>query len=548
MRLLRFLFQISPKIVLSATLVGLVAGTTTTGLIMTINGALRDQPLQPQRLAGRFVALAVVMILSNLASRFLLIYLAQDAVYSLRMSLCKQILWAQLRQIEELGGSTLMVALTDDVLTISNALLGLPALCVGLAIICTCILYLGYLSLIMMLIVLGFMGAGLAGYQLISNKALKYLRIAREEQSSLFRNYRALVEGSKELQLHRDRREEFWSSKLEASAKITRRASLAGLAGYGAAETYGQLLFFVFMGIIIFAVPSFHRVSVPVLTSYVITMLYMMTPLQATLNILPILGRAQIAMRQIEKLNVRLDSAARENGQAAETTKSQEYCLELRGVTRCYTTETDDRTFVLGPLGLTFSSGEIVFVIGGNGSGKTTLAKVITGLYPPESGEIWLNGSRVTNSLADCYRKHFSAVFSEFFLFDSLLGLDWRDAEARLLHYLEKFQLQHKISVRDGIFSTIDLSRGQKKRLALLVAYLEDRPFYVFDEWASDQDPSFKRIFYEDLLLDLKARGKAVIVITHDDRYFDIPDRIIRLDNGEVRETISLRPLEAKEA
>ena len=67
----------------------------------------------------------------------------------------------------------------------------------------------------------------------------------------------------------------------------------------------------------------------------------------------------------------------------------------------------------------------------------------------------------------------------------------------------------------------------------LLTAYLEDRAVYVFDEWASDQDPIFKELFYLHILKRLKERQKAVVVVSHDDRYFSAADRIVRLDSGK---------------
>jgi putative pyoverdin transport system ATP-binding/permease protein len=190
--------------------------------------------------------------------------------------------------------------------------------------------------------------------------------------------------------------------------------------------------------------------------------------------------------------------------------------------------------FALGPVDLAFSPGELVFLIGGNGSGKTTLAKVIVGLYAPENGHILLDGVEVDEARRDRYRQLFSVVFSDFYLFDSLLGIRLERLDQAAQALLEALQLSHKVTIDQGVFSTLDLSQGQRKRLALLVAYLEDRPFYLFDEWAADQDPLFKDVFYRRLLPALKAKGKTVVVITHDDRYFHLADRLIKLESGQV--------------
>jgi putative ATP-binding cassette transporter len=199
-----------------------------------------------------------------------------------------------------------------------------------------------------------------------------------------------------------------------------------------------------------------------------------------------------------------------------------------------YHREKEDETFLLGPIDLTLRPGELVYLVGGNGSGKSTLAKVITGLYPPAGGEIRLNGTLIGDQNRDDYRQCFSTVFSDYFLFDRIFSRGGPQADRRIQSYLERLHLDHKVSIKDGVFSTTQLSQGQRKRLALLSAYMEDRPFYLFDEWASDQDPLFKEVFYTQLLPDLRSLNRAVLVITHDDRYFGHADRLVKLDYGRI--------------
>jgi len=182
------------------------------------------------------------------------------------------------------------------------------------------------------------------------------------------------------------------------------------------------------------------------------------------------------------------------------------------------------------------------FVIGGNGSGKTSFAKLLLGLYAPEEGAIRLNGQDITDEVRDSYRQLFSSVHADFYLFETLFGLESAELDTAAREYLERLHLSDKLQVKDNVLSTTELSQGQRKRLALLTAYLEDRPIYVFDEWAADQDPLFKEVFYHQLLPDLKARGKTVIVISHDDRFYHVGDRVIKLENGQIVSDTSCNP------
>jgi putative ATP-binding cassette transporter len=207
--------------------------------------------------------------------------------------------------------------------------------------------------------------------------------------------------------------------------------------------------------------------------------------------------------------------------------------LSLVDVTHRYRRDDDDGVFVLGPLSVELRPAETLFLIGGNGSGKTTLAKLLVGLYEPETGHVLLNGQVIVGAGLDDYRERFSAIFSDFHLFHNLLVTDERVIETSR-ELLSKLGLGHRVSLENACFSTTELSRGQQKRLALVTLLLEDRPVCVFDEWAADQDPAFKHRFYCEILPELKAQGKSVVVITHDERYFHVADRCIELEAGQI--------------
>lgn len=532
MELIRFIIRYSRKTAIFAILAGLIVGACNTAFLAVINSAMRD----PAKARGTyliwvFVSLCLVLPIMRFFSEYLLLRLGQDALFEMRNQLSRQILASPLRRLEELGAPRLLASLTDDVPVIANALLQIPILCINLAVVACSLIYLGWLSLPVLLGVLAFMGVGIACYLFPVLRADVYLNRAREHMDVLFRHFRALTDGTKELKLHDTRRAAFISN-LNSTASNFRKETVTGYSIYLGAASWGQTMGFVVVGLLVFALPAFYGTSMQVLTGYVIVILFILTPLQLVLNMVSGFTRANIAIAKLDQLGLTLQSFKEE----PETPKEQNHFqgrLELIGVTHGYRRENEDSTFTLGPIDLSFHKGELVFLVGGNGSGKTTLAKLLVGLYAPEAGEIRVNGMSITDDNRNAYRQQFSVVFSDFYLFESLLGIE-EHVDQRAQSYLQLLQLADKVGVKDSVLTTTQLSQGQRKRLALLTAYLEDREFYVFDEWAADQDPLFKEIFYLQLLPELKARGKTILVISHDDRYYHVADRIIKLDYGQI--------------
>lgn len=535
MKLMSVLLSYSRRIVILAIIAGIVSGVCNAALLAIIHKALTSGREAGPNLLRAFIALWLVLPASRIASQVTLSHLVQTAIYDLRMHLSRQILGAPVRQLEEIGPHRLLATLNDDVTAVSNALVSIPTLCMQSTVLLASLIYLGWLSWPVLIGVVVFMSVAMFMFQMAVGKAGRYLRLAREDHDSLFRHFRALIEGNKELKIHRNRRHSFMERVLEATARSYRRHNVIGSGIQTAAAGMGTILFFLLIGLLVFAVPVYTNTSASVLTGYTLLLLFMMTPIEVISMTMPTIFRAQIALQKVESMGLSLaaKTTEKEATQASEELPAWK-TLELRGVAHSYYREAENSHFTLGPIDLTFMPGELVFITGGNGSGKTTLAKVLIGLYAPEEGELLINGEPVTDENRDWYRQHFTVVFSDFFLFDSLLGLEAPKLDAKAREYLVKLQLNHKLEVKEGVLSTTQLSQGQRKRLALLTAYLEDRSIYLFDEWAADQDPTFKQIFYQSLLPELKAKGKTVIVISHDDRYYEVADRVIKLEDGKL--------------
>jgi putative ATP-binding cassette transporter len=534
MNLFKFIWRTCRGMMLITTVTALLSGACNMGLIALVSAALVTDR-QPKALMWGFIALGAGKIITTFISQALLASFAQGAVANLRRELIRKILTVPLRRLEELGTPRLLVALTDDVFNITQALLAIPMVFVNLAMLLGGAAYLGWLSWKILVGACVLILLGAVVYRLMVSSAFHCLNRAREEEDRLFSYFRALTEGIKELKLHRNRRGSFLTQNVQTATEAFQRHNVGAEVRFVAAQNWSHFLFFALIGLILFLLPAISHVSPKTLTGYVITTLYLMGPLAGVMSSLSLFGRANVALEKVRELGLSLAQGAIEecpiDRSEAEITFEN---LELVNVMHTYRHEKDDSHFSLGPINLRFRPGELVFLVGGNGSGKSTLAKIITGLYVPEKGEIRLDGKPVTDKNRDDYRQLFSAVFSDFYLFDNLLGIHTRNVDAMAKMYLDQLHLSHKVKVKDGVLSTTAVSQGQRKRLALLTAYLEDRAFYLFDEWAADQDPLFKDVFYTQLLPELKARGKTVLVISHDDKYFDVADRVIKLDYGKL--------------
>lgn len=535
MNLIRYLLRTARGVTIVTALTALLSGACNAGLIALVNVALTNDNASTATLVWSFVALGLGKLATNFVSQFALVRYSQKAVAELRRDLIRRILAVPLRQLEEIGTPRILVALTEDIMHIAQALLGIPNFAANLAILLGGAVYLGWLSWQVLLVLCSLILLGALGYRLLINSGFSYLQRAREEEDKLFSHFRALTEGVKELKLHRSRRGMFLAKSVQATTEALERNNIAAELRFVISHAWNHLLYYALIGLILFALPTLQHITTQALTGYVVTTLYLMGPLAGVLGSLSVFSRADVSLCKIERLGLSLAQRSHEEFSFSAPEREMPFeRLELRGVTHSYHHEKDDSHFVLGPIHLAFEPGELVLLVGGNGSGKSTLAKIITGLYPPETGEVRLNGQPITDRNRDDYRQIFSAVFSDFFVFESLLGLERVQLDTQAQDYLVQLHLDHKVKVRNGTLSTTALSHGQRKRLALLTAYLEERPFYLFDEWASDQDPQFKEIFYTQLLPELKARGKAVLVITHDDKYFHAADRVIKLDYGKV--------------
>jgi putative ATP-binding cassette transporter len=280
---------------------------------------------------------------------------------------------------------------------------------------------------------------------------------------------------------------------------------------------------------VVFTGNAWFGVNLVTLMQFVIVVLYLMNPLNYVIVASQDIAQGLASARKVSALGV-LDPPAATGG----AVPAQWHTISARDLCFRYNSA-DQHGFRLGPIDFDARRGEVVFVVGGNGSGKSTLALLLTGLLRPESGHLELDGEPVPDEAIPAYQQLFGSVFADFYLFGHVVDRTGTPAPDGLVNsLLKKMDLQDKVQSTDGLLSTLDLSQGQRKRLALVQSYVDDAEIFLFDEWAADQDSEFKEYFYRELLAELRRKGKTVIAITHDEKYFDCADRLIKLEQGRV--------------
>ena len=514
---------------------GLISGFCSAGLIAVINSALHNTTIgRPLLVFGFFLCLFGKIGMNALSQRLLLGF-GQETVLNLCQTLSRKIAAAPYSRLEKIGPARILTALTDDVLTLTSAIQAIPTMSINVAVVVGCSLYLAWLSwqAFIGMVVIGLLGALI--YNFLHVRAFKAIFRAREERDVLRGHFRDLIEGIKELKMHKLRLEAFLLERILPTSKNFRKYNLTAGKQFILVDSWSQCLFYGIIGLVLFASPLFHRLSAEALTGFVFASLYVMSPILGIIGTVPTFYRGGISLNKIEEIGVSIGSEGDHSACRLTSSSVKARVLTMDSVEYTYSAENgQERTFHLGPIDLVLHPGEIVFLVGGNGSGKSTMVKVLSGLYVPSSGNIFLDEESIGEETREWYQQHFSVVFSDFYLFNEFLGLVQPNIDELAASYSKVLALDGKVSISNGKLSTTALSLGQRKRLALMTALLEDRPFYVFDEWAADQDPSYKETFYRQLLPGLKARGKAVLVVTHDDRYFDQGDRVIKLEEGRM--------------
>lgn len=468
----------------------------------------------------------------------------EAVIHRLRTRLIDDVRRSELPAIERIGRSRIVATITRDTAVLTQAS---NTLCYSIqapVLLAFVAIYIAYLSLPAFALSVAIVSLAGAIFHFRSRRLTVERSKAAEEERRLFDRLGDFIDGFKEVRLHSTRSDDLFAdaaavSSAAADSKIRTQA-----------ETFRQIVsaqsyMYVLLGTVVFVAPvlsaSFGGNSITETTT---ALLFVIGAFFSMVQSIPVLLNANAAADRLHQLETDLQATVLPYDEHLKELKHFG-TIEMRDVVFSYVDRFSDTPFRIGPIDFTLRSGDLVFITGGNGSGKSTFLRVLAGLYPPDSGEIVVDGLRVDDRTRDAYRGLMSAIFYDYHLFHRLYGIAEPDP-AEMQRLLQQFRLENKTGLSHGEFRTIELSSGQGRRLALIVSLLEKRPILLLDEWTAEQDPEFRRKFYEELVPELNRAGITLVAVTHDERYLDelkISAHRIRMEEGRI---VEQRPTEVQ--
>ena len=463
-------------------------------------------------------------------------------IHKLRLRIMDLIRRSELLEMEKIGRARIVAAVTSDTAVLTQASNMLCFTVQGAVLIFFVGLYVAYLSLTAFLLTVVIVSGAATIFHQKNRRLSEQKSESAAWERHLFDRLTDFLDGFKEVRLNSARSDDLFADALEVSK------TAANIKIRTQAETFkmivtSQISMYILLGAVVFVAPnlssSLGGTSIAKTTT---ALLFVVGACFGLVQSIPILLNANAAANRIDRLEQALRATLVPRERQAIAAPQRFDRIEMHNIVFRYVDRFSDTVFKIGPIDFTLHSNELVFITGGNGSGKSTFLRVLSGLYPPDSGEVLLDGRPVTNANRDEYRELISGIFFDYHLFKRLYGIPDADP-TDVNRLLTQFRLADKTALTDGEFRTLDLSGGQRRRLALIVSLLEKRPIMLLDEWTAEQDPEFRRKFYDELLPEMLRAGATIVVITHDDRYLDelrLPARRIRMDEGRIVEQRSM--------
>lgn len=459
----------------------------------------------------------------------------EELIDRLRMQLIGRLRHADLWKLEHFGQSRLFESITQNCKTISSNSQYL-ALSMRSAILVIAILfYIASISIICFLLLTVMLALTSTVYYRFNKSLEERQNQLADNEAKLFECVSDLFDGFKEQRLCSARSLAISEAFCKESSDTVESRSQVHLQSWQL-FVFGETTFNLMLGLVLFIVPIYIPSVSAELVKISAAILFMITPAFGLMQSLAIMRSAESAAGRMMSLEDELASLEEQGSRMAPEHVSPDFAeIRMEGIEFAFPVPAGEKPFSVGPLNVTIRRGEVIFITGGNGAGKSTFIKLLTGLYQPERGQLMIDNHHVSVSRLKSYRSLIAPVFSDFHLFDRFYGLDeFNEITAR--EFLDWMEMTHVTDITADQFTRTDLSTGQRKRLALVASLLEGKPILVLDEWAADQDSHFRLKFYREILPELRRRGLTIIAVTHDDRYFDVADRRLHLEEGRLTE------------
>jgi putative ATP-binding cassette transporter len=513
-----------------------LGGISNAALLAAINSAAqnaKDSDKPSLWAAGLFL---VALFLFIKTQNYILITATveiESIIHKLRVRLLDAVRHSELAAMDSIGRARIVASITSDAAVLTQAAGQVVFSLQSVVLIVFVGFYVAYMSLVAFLLSIGIVAVTGAIFYFQGRRLAEGQREAAEWANRLFDRLTDALDGFKEVRLNKLRSDKLMDDVREVSSTAA-YVKIKTDADNAKRMIFSQIAMYLLLGAVVFVAPQLSEAGGSAISKAILALLFVVGASFGLVQSIPMLTAANASADRIAQLEAELVATARSADiDPAEMPKTFE-TIEFRDVVFRYIDRTSEMTFKVGPINFTLHRGDLAFITGGNGSGKSTFMKLLAGLYMPESGTITLDGVSIGDNTRERYRALITAIFSDYHLFLRLYGIDQPD-HAEVDRLLSQFQLAAKTRLTDGEFRTLDLSAGQRKRLALVVALLEKRPILLLDEWASDQDPDFRRKFYNEVLPDLNKAGVTIVAISHDDRYLnelDYPARKLHMEEG----------------
>jgi len=520
----------------------LILMTAMSGLSNTLNLALINASVASMKVGGpfwqHFVIFGISLTLFVYSLRYVLYEssrIAEKAVCNIRARLGNKIRQCDLQSLEKIGESDILARISRDTGMISQTTRPLFAATQAAFMVVFTLLYIAIESPIAVVLCGIMILCGAIFYMKDREAYEKGLSDSSDSEDALAKSLTGLLRGFKEIRINQKKSDAVFADFCDIASTVgTIRTNVMQL--FADTVVFIEMFFVILLGGVVFILPVVSNEFSGTVTQIVAAILFFFGPLATVIMMYPVYTQANMTVDNLYRLERDLDrdqKAENDSNDIVQNEFDDFKTIRFDQISFIYADPDGSPNFQIGPITTTVNRGEILFLIGGNGSGKTSFMKLFTLLYLPTSGTIFVDDQPIDDLNIISYRNLFSAIFSDFYLFDKLYGVGDIPQE-RVQELLKLMGIDHKTSIKNGSFTNTHLSTGQRKRLALVMAYLEDKPVYIFDEVAADQDPQFRSYFYETLLPQLKAAGKTILVVSHDDRYFHVADRILQMDYGQL--------------